>query len=119
MAAGIYNIAWAAYSIIFPQSFFQFSGMAEINHPEMFQCLAMVIGLYGILYWQVARDLERGGVIAAIGLAGKILGPIGAMVLIYKGTWPLKSLILCFFNDFIWWGPFSYYLFELKRSKSR
>ena len=109
-AAGLYNIAWGAYSALDPQWLFRFSRMNPINYPEVFACLAMVIGLYGLLYLRVARFPERGFAIAAVGLAGKILGPIGLAILILRGLWPVRSLVLCLTNDFIWWIPFALYL---------
>jgi hypothetical protein len=84
--------------------------MPALNHPEIFACLAMVIGLYGVLYLEVARVPERGWLLAAVGLAGKVLGPIGLLVLIVSGRWPWQTLILCLTNDFIWWIPFGLYL---------
>ncbi len=110
--AGAYNLAWGAYSALDPQWLFRYAGMAPMNHPEIFACLAMVIGIYGFLYWQVARDPEHGAPIAAIGLLGKVLGPIGLAQLIASGTWPMKSIILCVTNDFIWWIPFAWYLLD-------
>jgi hypothetical protein len=89
--------------------------MTPINYPEIFACLAMVIGLYGLLYLRVARHPERGWAIAAVGLAGKLLGPIGLAWLIWRGVWPVRSLVLCLTNDFIWWIPFALYLRDAKR----
>ena len=43
--------------------------------------------------------------IAAVGLMGKILGPVGMVWLIRRGAWPLSALVLCVTNDFIWWIP--------------
>ena len=84
--------------------------MPPLNHPGVFACLAMVIGLYGVLYLEVARVPERGFLIAAVGLAGKVLGPIGIAVLIGRGAWPIRSLLVCATNDFPWWIPFALYL---------
>ena len=84
--------------------------MQPLNHPEIFACLGMVIGLYGVLYLEVARKPEHGALIAAVGLLGKILGPIGWLVLVQNGQWPLKTLLLCATNDFAWWIPFGVYL---------
>ena len=58
----------------------------------------------------LARVPERGWLLAAVGLAGKVLGPIGLMVLIATGRWPWQTIILCVTNDFIWWIPFALYL---------
>ncbi len=82
------------------------------EHPQIFACLGMVVGLYGIMYLEVARVPERGWLLAAIGLAGKILGPVGLAFLIWNGTWPKSTIVLCLTNDLIWWIPFSVYLHD-------
>ena len=110
VAAGLYNLAWGVYSALDPQWLFRFSGLPPLNHPAIFACLAMVIGLYGVLYLEVARVPERGFLLAAVGFVGKVLGPIGLLVLIWNGTWPLRSIVLCLTNDFVWWLPFGLYL---------
>jgi hypothetical protein len=84
--------------------------MPPANYPQLFACLGMVVGLYGIVYFEIARVPERGWLLAAIGLTGKILGPAGLLVLIWQGTWPLATLVLCLTNDFLWWIPFGLYL---------
>jgi hypothetical protein len=110
--AGLYNIGWGVWSALDPQWLFRLSGLEPLNHPSIFACLAMVVGLYGILYLEVARLPENGWLIAAVGLVGKILGPIGLIVLIVRGIWPISTIVLCLTNDFIWWLPFGLYLFD-------
>ena len=112
VTAGVYNIAFGAFAALDPQWLFRFAGMPPLNHPAIFVCLGMVVGLYGILYLEVARAPERGWLLAAIGLLGKILGPIGLAVLIVRGTWPVAAGILCLFNDLVWWIPFAFYLYD-------
>ena len=70
----------------------------------------MVIGLYGVLYLEVARRPENGWLIAAVGLTGKILGPILLAIDLARGTWPLAAAMIRVTNDFIWWIPFGYSL---------
>jgi hypothetical protein len=110
IAAGAYNLGWGLWSSIDPQWLFRFARMPLSNTPEIFACLAMVVGLYGFLYLEVARVPERGFVLAAVGLLGKVLGPIGLGVLLLRGAWPLRAAILCLTNDLIWWIPFALYL---------
>jgi hypothetical protein len=112
IAAGCYNIAWGVYSAIDPQWLFRFAGMPLQNYPEIFACLAMVVGLYGPLYWEVARRPEQGWLIAAIGWTGKVLGPLGMIRLIWTGAWPLSAAVLCVGNDLVWWIPFGMYLYD-------
>ncbi len=103
-------IAAVGFSACDPQWLFRFAGMPLANHPGVFACLGMVIGLYGILYLEIARVPERGWLIAAVGLAGKILGPIGLIILIVQGKWPIAAFVICITNDLIWWVPFGLYL---------
>jgi hypothetical protein len=112
VAAGLYNIGWGLYAAWDPQWLFRFAGMPPLNYPEIFICLGMVIGLYGLLYLEVARVPERGWLLAAVGLLGKVLGPIGMAQLLWSGRWPLAAGILCVTNDFIWWVPFAIYLVD-------
>lgn len=110
IAAGLYNIAWGIYSSLDPQWLFRFARMPLANHPQIFACLGMVIGLYGILYLEIARSPENGWLLAAVGLTGKILGPIGWLMLLWQGIWPKATIVLCITNDLIWWIPFGIYL---------
>lgn len=112
VAAGLYNIGWGLYAAADPQWLFRFAGMPPANHPQIFACLGMVVGLYGIFYLEVARAPERGWLLAAVGLTGKILGPVGLAVLLWQGVWPVATLVLCLTNDFIWWIPFALYLYD-------
>ena len=112
LVAGLYNLGWGLFSVVNPQWLFRFAGMPLQNDPEIFACLGMVVGLYGILYLEVARIPERGWLIAAVGLLGKVLGPIGWLNLVWSGQWPIATLVLCVPNDLIWWTPFGLYLYD-------
>ena len=45
-----------------------------------------------------------------MGLAGKVLGPAGWLILYLRGDWPLASGVVLLTNDLVWWGPFALYL---------
>jgi hypothetical protein len=110
--AGLYNIAWGLYSALDPQWLFRFTGMPLMVHPEIFACLGMVIGLYGVLYLEVARRPEHGFLLAAVGFTGKVLGPIGLIQLLASGAWPPSAIVLSLTNDFVWLVPFALYLWD-------
>ena len=110
--AGVYNILWGLWSVANPQWLFSYAGMPLSNHPEIFACVGMIVGLYGVLYLEVARVPERGWLIAAVGLAGKTLGPIGVFELMWSGAWPASAVVISVTNDFIWWIPFGLYLHD-------
>jgi hypothetical protein len=110
--AGAYNIGWGIYSALDPNWLFRFAAMPPLNHPEVFACLAMVVGLYGLVYLLIALDPENGWPLAAIGLLGKLLGPVGALYLILTRQWTVAAGVICLTNDLVWWFPFSLYLYD-------
>lgn len=72
----------------------------------------MIVGLYGVVYLEIARVPERGFMLAAVGLVGKILGPIGLIILVLEGKWKFAALVMSLTDDFIWWIPFALYLYD-------
>ena len=112
VAAGIYNLAWGAWVAAWPDSLYRTLGVPVPTHPEIAACLGMVIGLYGIVYLDVARVPERGWIPAAVGLTGKLAGPAGLAVHILAGRWPTTALSIVLFNDLVWWLPFASYLHD-------
>jgi hypothetical protein len=114
--AAIYNFAFGLWACLWPRSFFDSVEIASPNYPALWSCLGMVIGLYGILYAYAAYRIDRAAPIISVGLAGKILGPIGWLMVINSGEWPLRTFTLIVFNDLIWWLPFGLFLLDETRS---
>lgn len=112
MLAGIYNILWGIFVSFDPNWLFRFAKMELPNYPEIFVCVGMVVGLYGIVYLEIARRPERGFLLALVGFIGKILGPIGAIYYVSLGKWTFSALIMNLTNDFIWLIPFALYLYD-------
>jgi hypothetical protein len=106
-AAAVYNLAWGTLVILFPNVPFRWAGMPEPNYPQLFQCLGMVVGVYGIGYWIAASDPERHWPIVLVGLLGKIFGPLGFFLSGLRGTLPWVAGWTIVTNDLIWWCPFA------------
>ncbi|MGW4757984.1 hypothetical protein [Streptomyces chartreusis] len=112
VVAGVYNVVWGCYAAVDPQWLFRVADMPPQNHPQIFMTLGMVLGLYGLLYLDVALRPAEGFPVAAVGLAGKILGPLGWLWLAVTGEWPSASGVILVTNDLIWWVPFALYLHD-------
>jgi len=82
------------------------------NYPEIWQCVGMIVGVYGIGYMIAAFDPLRHWPIILVGFLGKVLGPIGMVDAIWKGKLPAIAGITCVFNDLIWWAPFAIILWR-------
>jgi len=116
IAAGIYNLIWGIVTVIYPEFYFTFAGMGRNNFPEIWQCVGMIVGVYGIGYIIAAYDPLKHWPIILVGLLGKILGPIGYLNGYNKGTFTLKAGITNITNDLIWWIPFAIILWYAYKS---
>lgn len=77
LVAAAYNIAWGAFAILLPNFGFERLGLPLPTYPELWQCLGMLVGVYGVAYAIAAFDPYRHWPIVLVGLLGKVLGPIG------------------------------------------
>jgi small multidrug resistance pump len=104
--AALYNFAWGAWVIIFPNSFFDFISIERPNYPEIWQCVGMIVGVYGIGYWLASNNPIQHYPIVLVGFLGKILGPIGFLQALITGRFPLAFGMIIVFNDLIWLPSF-------------
>ena len=115
VAAG-YNVLWGAWVVLFPNHYFDLVGMERPLHPSLWQCVGMIVGVYGIGYAIAATNPFRHWPIVLVGLLGKLFGPLGYVDGAFiRGTldpafgWTIPT------NDLVWWVPFSLILFGAYR----
>jgi len=118
-AAGIYNLLWGAVTILFPHFLFDLAGIERINYPEIWQCVGMIVGVYGIGYIIAASDPRTHWPIVLVGLLGKIFGPMGFAVALLQGTFPPLFGLTILTNDLIWWVPFALILVDASKHRTR
>ncbi|HEX4412846.1 MAG TPA: hypothetical protein VH107_04405 [Lacipirellulaceae bacterium] len=107
--AGVYNLAFGLWAGFWPLDFFQLFAIEPPRYPQIWSCVGMIVGVYGLLYLYVAWRLENGWPLIAVGLLGKVLGPIGMMTS-FSPDWPRRLAMLCVSDDLIWWLPFGLFL---------
>lgn len=111
LLAGLYNILWGAWVVLFPLSFFDLLGLTHPIYPQFWQCIGMIVGVYGVGYIAAATSPLRHWPIVLVGLMGKIFGPIGFLDAVSRGDFPLSFGWMILFNDLIWWVPFGALLY--------
>ena len=77
------------------------------NYPELWQCIGMIVGVYGIGYWAAATNPYKHWAIVLVGLLGKVLGPLGFAKALIELRFPLSFGANIITNDLIWWIPFA------------
>lgn len=115
LLAGVYNLLWGAFVVLLPGVLFTWAGMEQPRYPELWQCIGMIVGVYGIGYAAAALDPARHWPIVLVGLAGKVLGPIGFAMALVNGRFAAEFGWVILFNDLIWWVPFGLILLHARR----
>lgn len=106
LLAAAYNLVWGTWVVLLPNAYFDWAGMARPTYPEIWQCVGMIVGVYGIGYAIAAFDPLRHWPIVLVGLMGKVLGPIGFTKALSDGSFTPKAGLNILTNDLIWWVPF-------------
>ncbi|MFO0881424.1 MAG: alkyl hydroperoxide reductase [Gemmataceae bacterium] len=121
--AGIYNLVWGTWVIVWPAWSFRLGGLHTAAHEtsdpglylHLWQCIGMIVGVYGVGYLAASRDPCRHWPIVLVGFLGKLFGPIGAMEGALAGRLPWSILWTNLTNDLIWLIPFAWILLEARR----
>lgn len=117
VAAGLYNLLWGAFVILAPNALFEWIGAELPNYPSLWQCVGMIVGVYGVGYLAAARDPIRHWPIVLVGLLGKIFGPIGFIdAALIRKNFPPEFGWTIITNDLIWWIPFGLILLAAWRA---
>jgi small multidrug resistance pump len=119
LAAGVYNVAWGVFVVAFPLAPFRWFGMELPNYPEIWQCVGMIVGVYGVGYAIAAFDPVRHWVIVLIGFLGKFFGPIGFINAAWQGRLPWSFGWVNVTNDLIWLVPFTLILYHVYQVNKR
>lgn len=114
--AAVYNVLWGAFVVLAPEVPFGWIGLEPPRYPEIWQCVGMIVGVYGVGYWAAARDPFRHWPIVLVGLMGKIFGPIGFVWAASQGRFPWEAGWTILTNDLIWWVPFALILVGARRA---
>ena len=104
--AAMYNAAWGAAVMAFPVPLSRLAGLEVGTVVPLVQVIGMMVGVYAIGYYLLAREPLRYAGVIWIALAGKTLGPAGFVYYAIAGTLPWKFGWTCLLNDIIWWPVF-------------
>jgi len=116
-AAAAYNLVWGTWVVLRPGDLFDWTGIDQPLYPGIWQCVGMIVGVYGVGYAIAATNPTRHWPIVLVGFLGKVMGPVGMVHNILTmppetpGRLPASWLWLNLTNDVIWWLPFGAILY--------
>ncbi len=117
--AAFYNLLFGGSALLFPSFSLQILGIESTGQTILWQCLGMVIGVYGVGYAIAAFHPFQHWPIVLVGLLGKFFGPVGFLFYAIQGTLPWKMGWMLCFNDLIWWIPFTLILYKTVQNRSK
>jgi small multidrug resistance pump len=116
-AAAVYNFVWGTINVLVPNLFFDLIRMPHPDPAALWQVVGMFVLVYAPAYYWAARFPEKHPHLIAIGLLGKILGPIGFVWAAATNQLPWAFGWTNLTNDVIWWIPFGMYLREAAQAR--
>jgi hypothetical protein len=114
--AAAYNLVWGGLVVLAPRTTLGWIGL-DGGTVALWQCIGMIVGVYGIGYACAAVDPLRHWPIVLVGLLGKVFGPVGFVQGWWAGDLPLRMGWTILTNDLIWWLPFVLILHQAWRQR--
>ncbi len=126
-AAAVYNLIWGTLVILFPRTMLWTIGFHEGNFSGitpyldqlaiLWQCIGMIVGVYGVGYAVAATNPLRHWPIVLVGFLGKVFGPLGFLWGYFVlGQLPAQMAWTNLTNDLVWLGPFAAILFAAAKA---
>jgi len=124
--AAVYNVAWGGLTILYPNWLFDLTALEPPRYPFIWQCVGMIVGVYGLGYWIAATNPARHWPIILVGLLGKLFGPAGYATGLIAGGLGLSFIppvpaefgVTLITNDLVWWVPFMLILLHAFRANT-
>ncbi|MEM9827831.1 MAG: hypothetical protein AAF958_14665 [Planctomycetota bacterium] len=121
LCAAVYNLIFGAWVIFRPGDLFLWTGIDPPRYAGLWQCVGMIVGVYGIGYAIAAYNPIRHWPIVLVGFLGKTFGPIGMVFNVLQpessaGRFPASWLWLNVTNDLIWWPFFAAILWHAAKT---
>lgn len=116
VVAGLYNLAWSTFLILFPLIPYQLAGITYLSDPALIRSMGIGIGVFGAAYLIAALEPIRFWPIVLTGLMAKVISPLGFVYFASRelALWSLWWLVAI--NDLAWWVPFGLILASAYRA---
>jgi peroxiredoxin len=104
--AGLHDIGWGVFIVLFPSRPFEWVGVAAPAYPEIGQLAGALAGCYGLGYLIAAIDPFHHWAIVAVGLTAKMVTPLGFLMAATEGRLPWEAGWAVVASSVVWWIPF-------------
>ncbi|MEM7205288.1 MAG: SelL-related redox protein [Planctomycetota bacterium] len=106
LLAAAFDVLGGVLVVLAPAAPLAWAGRQPPVYPEVWQCLGLIIGVYGLGYALTARHPFRLWPMVLVGLLGKVLVTFGFVWAASRGRLPWELGLLVLALGPIWWVPF-------------
>lgn len=107
LVAATYNFLWAGLAICIPTQMLAWFGLqASTTEAVFWQCIGMIVGVFGVGFLIAATNPYRHWPIVLVGFLGKLFGVIGFAVALSSSELQAKFGWAILTNDVVWLVPF-------------
>lgn len=111
----VYNVLAGLFMLILRHETYDMIGMP---HPEVdfpIQLVGILVALFGVGYYMVAKNPVENRNVLLLGLLSKFCGSCLGTYYVVRGILPVKFVLVYFFADVIYLVPFLLILLRLNR----
>jgi hypothetical protein len=102
VAAAAYNTAWGAAAVLAPNRLARLLGFTATGDGMGWRAAGVVLLAYAPAYLWAADHPREARPILATAVIGKAIGGAGWIAGALSGRFPVRTLLLPAFNDFVW-----------------
>jgi small multidrug resistance pump len=113
--AGGFNLAAGAVMLLFYHESYELLGVEKPELVMPLQLVGILVALFGVGYWLVARNPIENRNLLVLGFWSKALGSVLALYTVADGELPLSFVPILFFADIIYLVPFWIIIRHLQR----
>lgn len=113
---GGYNILAGFSMLVFYHEGYALLGIEKPSLVLPIQLVGVLVGLFGVGYWMVARDPAANRGVLLLGFWSKALGSVLGIYYVARGQLPPVFLVLLFFADIVYLLPFAIILRRIAKS---
>jgi hypothetical protein len=103
---------FAIWAVLFPSTVLDLFQVDRPGYSLMLRGLGVVEGLLAVGFAYAALNLQRAKPFIAIGLAARVIAPVGWLLAVAGGQLTARTVTLVIFDDIVWWIPFALFLLE-------
>ncbi|NNC89712.1 MAG: hypothetical protein HKN82_14750 [Akkermansiaceae bacterium] len=106
LLAGFYDLAFAIWTVCWPDLWFRWAGMDAPTYPHLWMGMGLLAGIFGLGYLIAATNPLHHWPLVLLGFLAKLAGPVGFFWGLSEGLFDARAGWIVIANHVVWLPPF-------------